>query len=190
VPGKEFRDKRGDPSLSQDILFTLVRVCWRSYPRGYSMLLRRPFQPSPPPSTHTRLPKESSAAFRILAITSHAAKSPSPEPPGPTLPEDHARPAYALGSKRSVCTPSAYARAIRYICGVPGGLPVNFSDMSLELEEFDLRGSKGAEGGANWMVVRVPAEVLIRFLYGIEMRRRRRDDESYKKFFDLAVSKI
>lgn len=158
------------------------------------MPLRRPFpRPLPPPSsTHTHTIHSSFAAFRILAIIPTPQNHPLPRPLGlsypKTTPDLRTRSAQ---SSPPVCTPFAYARATRYICGVyRRSPPVNSSDMSLELEEFDLGGSRGTEGGANWVVERVPAEVLIRFLDGIEMGRRDVAVMSLTKFFDLVVSKI
>lgn len=41
---EEASEKRSRETPFQNILFTLVRVCWRSHPRGYSMPLHLPFQ--------------------------------------------------------------------------------------------------------------------------------------------------
>lgn len=181
--GRRKKRARRDPERppSQNILFTLVRVCWRSHPRGYSMPLRRPFQAplslfSPPP-THlrTHVTKETSSPGTLdpFAPQNHPLSTPQRIHPS----ENHARLASTLDSKRPVCTRFAYARATRYIY-VPctrGKSPINSGDVLLELEEFDPGGSSSERDPPRGVAESLAGkstgrdDSLIRFRYGIEV---------------------
>lgn len=103
-----------------------------------------------------------SSAFRVLSLLHPRRKITLLHPPDPTItrePRPADRRIHLAQSSR--CIHQLLTHVLPGICTggrrnrqaeVGWSVPVNSRDMSLELEEFDSRESRGTEGGANWEV--------------------------------------
>lgn len=136
----ECKEGERQPPPFQDILFTLVRVCWHNHPRGHSM--------DPPPSPplplfslyiYTRSKISFPSGFRTqLLLSSTHYKHPERVSLSPTISSNVTLPQYR--SWFVTYSPPCTRESQR------GLEPSKLGDMSLELEEFDLRGFEETEG--------------------------------------------